>query len=138
MDRYRSVEVLLRVLAFGENRVAYDGNLSRFLNDYMQAKTDGPGGSNGSVDLSASLAGVVARARHALAAEHARKLPLLVVEALLVALFVHRDVTLTPEKLAAAYENMKRRSSFASGARYAVSNVDNVTNRLNAAIEEFA
>ncbi len=138
MERYRSVEVLLRVLAFGENRDAYDGNLSRFLNDYMHVKTEEHVRGDGADDLSTALSVVVGRARDALVAEHDRKLPLLVVEALLVALFVHRDVPMTPRKLAEGYANMKTRPSFATGARYAVSSVENVKNRLTAAIEAFA
>jgi hypothetical protein len=34
-DRFRSVEILLRALAFSRNIAAYDGNLAGFLNDYM-------------------------------------------------------------------------------------------------------
>lgn len=34
-DRFRSVELILRILAFSKSRDAYKGNLARFLNDYM-------------------------------------------------------------------------------------------------------
>src|SRR3972149_4719005 len=34
-DRFRSVELILRILAFSKSREAYKGNLARFLNDFM-------------------------------------------------------------------------------------------------------
>lgn len=34
-DRFRSVELILRILTFSKSRDAYKGNLARFLNDYM-------------------------------------------------------------------------------------------------------
>jgi len=34
-DRFRSVELILRILAFSKSKDAYKGNLARFLNDYM-------------------------------------------------------------------------------------------------------
>ena len=36
MNRFRSVELALRVLVFSDRRGMYEGNLARFLNDYMQ------------------------------------------------------------------------------------------------------
>ncbi|WP_281800231.1 DUF262 domain-containing protein [Methylocystis echinoides] len=38
MDRFRSVEVLLRALAFCAERNLYDGNLAGFLNNFMHGK----------------------------------------------------------------------------------------------------
>ena len=38
MSRFRSVEVLLRVLAFSQELDTYDGNLAKFLNNFMYAR----------------------------------------------------------------------------------------------------
>lgn len=137
MDRFRSVEVLLRVLAFGDQRTQYDGNLAKFLNSYMHDKTKAPGIPG---DLKATLGVVAARARATLAGIGQTKMPLLVMEALLVALYSHRDTLAdrTDADLTAAYMEMLTRPSFSAGARYAVSSVTNVTQRLEAAVEAFA
>ncbi|PKO45401.1 MAG: hypothetical protein CVU30_00785 [Betaproteobacteria bacterium HGW-Betaproteobacteria-3] len=137
MDRFRSVEVLLRVLAFGDRRADYDGNLAKFLNSYMHDKTATPGGWD---DLPAVLALVAQKAKIVLGSVAQKKLPLLVMEALLVALYSHRESLpgRADADLIAAYEGMLGRPSFAEGARYAVSSVANVTQRLDAAVEAFA
>lgn len=137
MDRFRSVEVLLRVLAFADGREGYEGNLARFLNDYMHAH------SNDQYDV---LAGVEARlnavvkcTKEALSTESQRKLPLLLVEAMLVALYVSGNdlQALSAERLRQAYMGMRNQPSFAESARYAVTSSDNVRARLNAAIAAF-
>lgn len=137
MDRFRSVEVLLRVLAFGDRRAQYDGNLAKFLNSYMHDKTETPGVEN---ELTTVLKLVALRAKAVLESIQQKKLPLLVMEALLVALYSHREglADRTDAELIAAYQDMLARPSFAEGARYAVSSVANVTQRLDAAVEAFA
>lgn len=138
MDRFRSVEVLLRVLAFSDKRHSYDGNLARFLNDYMHEK------SNEDAHTIAAIAGRLTRvatlARQTLAAEHQKKLPLLLVEALLVAMYSSSEMLAnkTPDAIAEAYKAMRAHPSFLDSARYAVTSSDNVRNRLNAAVEAFA
>ncbi len=138
MDRFRSIEVLLRVLAFSERRDQYDGNLARFLNEYMHQRTIQVDESTESLDN--RLAQVVKRAHDALVAENQRKLPLLLVEALLVAVDVHRHELIAKSKtdLWRLYLEMRERPSFAEGARYAVSSAENVKKRLNDAIEAFS
>lgn len=137
MDRFRSVEVLLRVLAFGDRRALYDGNLAKFLNVYMHSKTETPGVEG---ELTAKLGLVVARAKAVLSSVQQTKLPLMVMEALLVALYSHIDdlEERSDDTLIAAYQQMLTRPSFADGARYAVSSVPNVTQRLDTAVEAFA
>lgn len=137
MDRFRSVEVLLRVLAFGERRDQYDGNLAKFLNTYMHDKTEVPGNVD---ELGVELAKVALRAKTILASVGGGKLPLLVMEALLVALYIHRDSLDDRQDgdLVDAYKAMLTRPSFAEGARYGVSSVTNVSQRLAAAAEAFA
>ncbi|BCM07219.1 DUF262 domain-containing protein [Ralstonia pseudosolanacearum] len=137
MDRFRSVEVLLRVLAFGDRRAQYDGNLAKFLNSYMHDKTEAPGVVG---ELGEVLANIAARAKAVLAAAGQRtKLPLLVMEALLVALYSDRDnlAGRTDADLVDAYKAMLAHPSFAESARYAVSSVSNVTQRLDAAVNAF-
>lgn len=137
MDRFRSVEVLLRVLAFGDRRKQYDGNLAKFLNTYMHDKAGTPDVAG---ELTAKLELVAARARTVLSSVAQKKLPLLVMEALLVALYSHRDgLAERPDgELIEAYQQMLARPSFAEGARYAVASVSNVTQRLDAAVGAFA
>jgi hypothetical protein len=138
MDRYRSAEVLLRVLAFGDRLAEYDGNLARFLSDYMQSKHALPGEAVAGFEQ--TLSDVASRCRLALSDETRRKLPLLLVEAVLVALYVNHQhvVSLDASDLKRRYAAMKKLSTFADSARYAVSSVDNVKIRLNAAITGFA
>ncbi len=137
MDRFRSVEVLLRVLAFSDRRETYDGNLAKFLNSYMHehmnnaitASSIGPG-----------LEMVSAKAKAILASSNSSKLPLMIIEALLVALYSHRHTlaSRTDESLTAAYSAMLSLPTFAEGVRYAVSSEVNLKARLNAAVAAFA
>jgi hypothetical protein len=138
MDRFRSVEVLLRTMAFGDWLSKYDGNLARFLNDYMQSRTlQQP---HELADLEPTLANVAKLTRVALSAETRSKLPLASVEAVMVALYVHRAelAAMSDERVQKCYSDMLTKPSFAETARYAVSNVDNVSRRLTTAIQAFA
>lgn len=137
MDRFRSVEVLLRAMAFGDWLNRYDGNLARFLNDYMQSRSqEKPSDFSGLEPLLADMARLT---RAALGVETRAKLPLASVEALLVALYVHRQKLseISTESAKTSYKEMLTKPSFAESARYAVSNVDNVSRRLTAAIQAF-
>lgn len=138
MDRFRSIEVVLRVLAFADERQSYDGNLARFLNDYMHRHSqDAP-------ELLSSvrerLVEIAKHAKEALANEPQKKLPLLLVEALLVAMYAQGQAL--AEKnwagVAPAYMAMRAHPSFVASARYAVTSADNVRNRLNAAVAAFS
>lgn len=137
MDRFRSIEVVLRVLAFVDERQKYDGNLARFLNDYMHRHShDSPDVLNA---VEARLKQIAKRAREALSVEPQKKLPLLLVEALLVAMYAQGDRLDEMDSAAVtdAYKTMRAHPSFLEGARYAVTSSDNVRNRLNAAVEAF-
>lgn len=137
MERFRSTEVVLRMLAFSERSDQYDGNLARFLNAYMHEKVVQPPDVE---NLLAELALVANKARAVLTAGSRGKRPLLVVEALLVALYVHRDSLdqRSIESLVAAYEAMLGQPSFSDSARYAVSSISNVSSRLQTAVDAFA
>ncbi|MDF3981638.1 DUF262 domain-containing protein [Luteibacter sp. PPL201] len=130
MDRFRSIEVLLRVLAFGEKQEAYDGNLARFLNDYMQthamAKTE---------DIEVfekDLHRLVHLAKAVLDTESRKKLPLALVEALLVGLYNNLEglVACSADDIAKAYKTLIADEVFSESARYAVSSPENVAMRL--------
>lgn len=138
MDRFRSVEVILRVLAFAEERQAYDGNLARFLNDYMHRHANERPDAIKAFDV--RLNEVAKRANEALSVEPQRKLPLLLIEALLVAMYSQADrlSTMKSEALTKAYKNMRAHPNFVESARYAVTSSDNVRNRLSAAVAAFS
>jgi hypothetical protein len=138
MDRYRSVEILLRLLAFGERLDSYDGNLAGFLTHYMHSAS--VGASEESVDAVFLDLGTVTTAASIALASATRKLPLMVVEAVLVAAYVHRSTLATrePSSLVKSFDKMMKEPPFAEGARYAVSSVDNVNQRMSAAIAAFA
>lgn len=137
MDRFRSVEVLLRVLAFGDNRDQYDGNLAKFLNTYMHERMADKAAA---LAINPSLELVAAKAKVVLAASSSTKLPLMVIEALLVALYSHRTILTnrTDAELIASYHAMLALPAFADGARYAVSSETNVKQRLDAAVAAFS
>jgi hypothetical protein len=138
MERFRSMEVVLRILAFGDRLATYDGNLARFLNDYMYAKSMETSDSLG--DLEASLAKIASVARVVLKGEQQKKLPLVFVEGVLVALYVHRSrLGTTPvDHFNRAYKSVITNPTFSESAKYAVSGEANVKLRLNVAIEAFA
>lgn len=138
MDRFRSVEVLLRVLAFVDERQKYDGNLARFLNDYMHRRSnEGPEALKA---VEARLKEIAKRAREALSIEPQKKLPLLLVEALLVATYARGEelAAMSSQAITEAYRAMRAHPSFVESARYAVTSADNVRNRLDAAVEAFS
>ena len=137
MDRFRSVEVLLRVLAFSENRSAYDGNLARFLNEYMHAHTNDEQKTLNKYQEQLEM--VTRGAKLVLSEETERKLPLLLVEALLVAMYSRGDQlkNYSDEVLKKSYLNMRSQSAFSESARYAVTSTENVKVRLEAAVKAF-
>jgi hypothetical protein len=138
MDRYRSAEVLLRVLAFSEDRMKYDGNLARFLNAYMHKQYTLP--NDDGREITDRLAKVMAIAKQALQHETRKKLPLVMIEALLVAIYTNYEglkLKTVPE-IQSAYAVMNGQASFTESARYAVTSIDNVKTRLQTAIDAFS
>lgn len=135
MDRFRSTEVLLRVLAFSEDG-SYDGNLARFLNSYMHRITNGP--VEDADRLVQKLAAPMSQARRALGTEHRRKLSLVLVEALLVALYRCNRSDRPDAELQNGYQQLIENAAFSESARYAVSSAENVRARLEAAIAAFS
>ena len=138
VSRFRSVEVLLRILAFSTSLTSYEGNLADFLNHYMHNHLSMS--KHNAEDIRSQLEESVSIARQALGDRVHGKLSLAIIEAVLVAVFVNRT-SLRSEPasdLYKRYENMLHTPAFAEGARYAVSSVDNVKGRLGEAIKAFA
>ena len=83
---------------------------------------------------------MAAKAKAILASSNGTKLPLMIMEAMLVALYSHRSTLAarTDGELAEAYKAMLTLPTFAEGARYAVSSETNVKERLDAAVAAFA
>jgi hypothetical protein len=138
MSRFRSTEVLLRMLALGDKLPGYDGNLARFLNDYMHSRSKESG--EVLIALQKTMESVTLAASEALKAAPEGKLPLTQVEGLLVGLYENRASikNKTPTQLQSALQSMLAADEFSSGARYAVSNVENVQKRLKRAASAFA
>jgi hypothetical protein len=103
----------------------------------MHEKMDTPGIGDA---LTPVLEVMAAKANIVLASVASKKLPLMIVEALLVALYVHRNslASRTDAELIQAYQVMLAQPTFAEGARYAVSSAANVKDRLHAAVTAFA
>lgn len=138
MDRFRSVEVLLRVLAFSENLNAYNGNLAKFLNDFMHEKTKLDGDEI--AEVSRKLTGTISRACQCVQIEPKGKIPLAKIETLLVGLYVNEPKLkeMSHDELIAKYKNLKGKQSFVTGAQFAVSSVENVDARLRDGIKSFS
>jgi len=138
MDRFRSIEVLLRILAFTAKWNGYDGNLARFLNIYMHEHVNDD--EEILKRLEARLRSLASKTKQALSTEPQRKLPLLLVEALMVGMHAQGDRldALTVDDIKNAFNVMRSHASFVEGARYAVTSADNVKTRLHAAVQAFA
>ncbi len=138
MDRFRSVEILLRALAFSDRLSDYDGNISGFLNDYMDAAS-----KKKSADIEVihtSLAFMSSCALRMISALPRGKKSLTFVEGILVGLLKNREIlggvpqaALVPllNRKAVAYERLP---AFAIGLRYALSSEQTVKTRLGEAI----
>ncbi len=137
VSRFRSVEVLLRILAFSDKLLEYEGNLADFLNQYMHDHANAP---NHIVDQRVDeLAQAANITRAALGRQSYGKLSLAIIEAVLVAAVVHRTVLASEngDELHARYKAMLEMPAFMEGARYAVSSVENVQARLSQAMDAF-
>lgn len=142
MDRFRSVEILLRALAFSNRLSNYDGNIAGFLNDYMDAASKK---SAAEIEtLRSSLAFMSSGALRMIAALSSGKKSLTFAEGILVALIKHSEVlskipqpdlvALLKEK-AIAYSQLP---AFIIGQRYALSSEQIVKSRLGDAIGLFS
>ncbi|MCA3217274.1 MAG: DUF262 domain-containing protein [Burkholderiales bacterium] len=141
MARFRSVEVLLRALAFSERLDQYEGNLSGFLNDYMHEKSQVTGAELGA--MIDSLQAMASLAEKVLARLGGGKRSLTVVESILVGLLANlpelQQLSLKLNAhLDASTNRFKETDSYQAGARYAISSPQTVKERLEEAVNAFA
>lgn len=135
--RFRSVEILLRVLAFTDAIKSYDGNLARFLNDYMHTK---------SLENTAKLKPLpkklseVSRIARSAVGGTWWKIPVSQLEAILVGIMNNLDrlKDVPDSRLQAAFKSLQEKPSFLEAARYAVNSVENVRSRVGEATKAFA
>ena len=132
MDRYRSVEVLLRVLAFSSSFESYDGNMAGFLNDYMH---DNMNAANGDITKSEiALKRAITTTKSALSGMSGGKRSLTLIEALMVGL-VGRQTDLTSADLSERITSLLQDSNFADASKYAIGSEQNVKRRLRKSVE---
>lgn len=142
MNRFRSVEVLLRMLAFGASLESYNGNLAGYLNDYMlrasRAQESTLKSTRERIERAAGLAAVVLESLG-----HGKK-SLTFVEGILVGCYSNLESAPDPQDLSARdwanvrAERFLKQPAFDVGARYALSSTQTVKERLKQAISAFA
>jgi hypothetical protein len=138
LDRFRSVEALLRLIAFGENLPAYNGNLAGFLNDYMSRMLQAPDLHGSALEL--KVRETVEIASRVLTHEPKGKLPLVLIEALLFGIYVNIDfIRAMPDlEVKSRFDQMRQDPVFSESARYAVTSLENVKTRLGLAKLKFS
>lgn len=136
-DRFRTVEVLLRILAFDERFEKYNGNLADFLNKFMHEKMKI---SDAEAERFKERLKAVAKFGKGALSPYTGKISLTLIEALLVGLLRNLDVqaSKSPSQLNASFAKMLEDKLFANAARYAISSEPNVKARLRAASRAFA
>lgn len=141
MDRFRSVEILLRALAFSNRLSSYDGNLAGFLNDYMDSASKQVGAELENVRSSLSF--MSSCAAKMIAALPRGKKSLTFAEGILVSLIKnHAKLEEIPKDILANYLEDKavvyaNLPAFIIGQRYALSSEQVVKSRLGDAIGLF-
>jgi Protein of unknown function DUF262 len=142
MNRFRSVEILLRALAFSKKYKEYDGNLAKFLNDFMHSTMKA--GDEALADFEQELKFMSAGANEVLATLGAGKRSLTFVESVLVSLITNRVAIESLEQdsrashLRASANRLLQTPSNLLGARYALSSATTVKDRLKEGIAAFA
>lgn len=142
MDRFRSVEILLRVLAFSTWLDRYQGNLAGFLNDYMlyASKFSPEEIANAQASLEKSTA-LVAKVLDSLGSG---KRSLTFMEGVLVGVAANLSTAPSPTNPSATSwaseraDRFKELPTFTEGARYALSSAETVKARLHQAVAAFA
>lgn len=138
MDRFKSVEILLRSLAFSNNLDSYNGNLAGFLNDYMgqtsETSAEFLNSLKEKIEIMTKVASMILRRFVA------GKKSVTFIEGLLVGLLANVDVikSLSEDDLnayiIAKAEGFQQLPEFVNVQRYAVSNEQIVKGRLRSAI----
>ncbi|MGR3823707.1 MAG: DUF262 domain-containing protein [Salipiger marinus] len=138
VDRFRSVELLLRTLALSSRLKAYDGNLAKFLNDYMHSMANNADFDK--IELDAKLAEVARVALVALDSYPAKKISITIVEAVLVGILSNLDTAKhhSKEMITNNFSQMLSDTAFKNSARYAIASEANVKARLNVSKSKFS
>lgn len=142
LDRFRSVEVLLRALAFSKTLAEYQGNLAGYLNIYMHSCTKAT--AEDLIKVQADLEKMATLAAGVLRALPGGKRSLTFVEGLLVGILANIDVSPSPQAAGISNWFTKKASDFAAlpafgeGARYGLSAPQKVKERLAQAVALFA
>jgi hypothetical protein len=142
MTRFRSVEILLRMIAFSNRLDSYDGNLAGFLNDYMLSASRATDEEIQS--LRQSLEKATTLSALLLAGLGQGKKSLTFVEGILVGIFSNLENAPNPADPQSRQWAMERADLFSTlpafdvGARYALSNAQTVKERLRQAVSAFA
>lgn len=142
MGRFRSIEILLRVIAFSNNLDRYNGNLAGFLNSYMGTSTKLE--SDNIEQMMVKLSFMSACAFEFLSSLSSGKKSLTFMEAALVALFSNvnilsaMDADALHEYLLAKSKSFVVLPSFVNVQRYALSSEQIVKARLREAINLFS
>jgi hypothetical protein len=136
-DRFRTIEVLLRLLAFDDRFEKYNGNLADFLNKFMHEKMNVADAE--AQRLRARLERVSKLGREALK-PYSSKISLTLIEALLVGLLRNLDAHQSSDStsLNEAFSKMVMDPLFSNAARYAIASETNVKTRLRAASSAFS
>lgn len=137
-ERFRSVELLLRAIAFAERYEQYDGNLARFLNMFMHERVNLS--EDAIVDLNSRLAKMSELALQALGAKNRFKISLTFIEATLVGILrnIHAVSQLPEYRFPVLFENLMFEETFANAAKYAISAEYNVKARMQVAESVFS
>lgn len=142
MNRFRSVEVLLRALAFSEELDEYDGNLAGFLNKFMYHRMN-----TNDIELTSTLdklTFMATHARQALSFLPVGKKSLTFVEGILVGMLANKRLIESIDEQERLEWLQKRSLAFAElpiyleSVRYALSTVRNVVFRLSESINVFS
>lgn len=128
--RFRSIELLLRAIAFSENLDNYDGNLARFLNRFMHDNMDLSQEQIG--DLDAKLSRMARAARISLSDPSSSKISLTYIEATLVGILNNIESVneASDDELRLAFNSMIDKLIEADLARYAIASETNVRARM--------
>jgi len=142
MDRFRSVEILLRILAFSNNLDRYDGNLAGYLNDAMYRYSRS--NDNQLQAIKVDLENTSKFALGVLDALPFGKRSLTFVEGILVGIYSNLPVVIennnrNPREWFISKANtFVSLPSFTEGARYALASSQKVKERLSQAIKAFS
>lgn len=142
LDRFRSVELLLRALAFSSELENYDGNLAGFLNSFMLRARKNPPDTQATIE--ANLRKMAGLARHVLSSLTTGKKTLTFVEGILVGVLSNINAAPDPASADAPTWATERANRFkdlpayGAGARYGLANAPLVKDRLSQAVIAFS